>query len=154
MAGTVEAIAIRMAPGAPPQDLRDAAVEAGRGIVGDRYHAGTGTFSGLPGTGRALTLIEAESIAALVDEAGIALDFASSRRNVLTRGVALNDLVGRRFRIGSVECIGTRLCEPCDHLARLTDPGVLRALVHRGGLRADVLKGGEISVGDPILGLP
>ena len=75
---------------------------------------------------------------------------AAARRNVVTRGIDLNALVGRRFRVGEVECLGQRLCEPCAHLQRLTAPGTLRALVHRGGLRADVLTDGTIRVGDAV----
>ena len=77
-------------------------------------------------------------------------DRADARRNVVTRGIDLNALVGRRFRVGDVECLGQRLCEPCAHLERLTVPGTLRGLIHRGGLRADVLTDGTISVGDTI----
>ena len=73
-----------------------------------------------------------------------------SRRNVVVRGVDVDALRGRRFRIGAVECVGRRRCEPCAHLERLTRPGVLRALVHRGGLRADIVAGGELRVGDEV----
>jgi len=75
------------------------------------------------------------------------LGYAEARRNVVTRGIDLNALVGRRFRIGDVECLGQRLCEPCAHLERLTSKGVLRGLIHRGGLRADVLTGGQVTTG-------
>jgi MOSC domain-containing protein YiiM len=73
-----------------------------------------------------------------------------ARRNLVVRGIALDDLIGRRFRVGEVECVGQRRCEPCSHLERMTRPGVLRSLVHRGGLRADVLSDGEIRVGDRV----
>ena len=118
---------------------------AGRGLEGDRYFAGTGSFSHSRGTGRALTLVEAE---ALED---VGLDFAAARRNVVTRGVALNDLVGARFRVGEVECLGRRLCEPCRHLEKLEGEGLMRSLAGRGGLRADVLSDGEIAVGDALV---
>src|SRR3954464_2991215 len=94
-----------------------ARVVAGRGLEGDRYFMGRGSFSHWRGTGRALTLVEAE---ALED---VGLDFAASRRTVVTRGVALNDLVGRRFKVGRVECLGRRLCEPCRHLEKLEGEG-------------------------------
>jgi MOSC domain len=126
---------------------------AGRGLDGDRYAAGLGTFSHPQRRGQDLTLIEAESLDDLAAQ-GLALSPADARRNVVTRGVRLNDLVGHRFAIGEVVCRGARLAEPCAHLARLTAPGVLRGLVHRGGLRADVLDGGELHVGDPIRPLP
>ena len=116
---------------------------AGRGIEGDRYGAGRGTFSG-PGRGYQLTLIEAETLEELK------LPWERARRNVVTRGASLNPLVGRRFRIGGVECIGRRLAEPCAHLEKLSGPGLLRPLVHRGGLRADILVGGTIRLGDEV----
>ena len=119
---------------------------AGRGLDGDRYAAGRGTFSG-PGRGYQLTLVEAETL----DELGVSWERA--RRNVVTRGVSLNALVGRRFRIGEVECIGRRLCEPCAHLEQVSGPGLLRALVHRGGLRADILVGGTIELSDEFVPL-
>jgi hypothetical protein len=116
---------------------------AGRGLVGDRYYERRGTFSG-PGRGYELTLVEAE----ILDS--IDLPWEQARRNIVTRGIALNALVGHRFKIGSVECIGRRLAEPCAHLEKLARPGLLRPLVHRGGLRADILAGGTISVGDSV----
>jgi MOSC domain-containing protein YiiM len=130
-----------------PDAVERAVVVAGRGLEGDRYFAGEGTFSDEPGTGRALTLVEAE----VLDDVG--LEWAAARRNVVTLGVGLNDLVGKRFRIGGVECLGQRLCEPCSHLQKLTEDGMLRALAGRGGLRADVLAGGEVAVGDALVEL-
>ena len=119
---------------------------AGRGLEGDRYAAGRGTFSG-PGRGYELTLVEAE----VLDEINLA--WAEARRNVVTRDIRLNGLVGRRFQVGSAECIGRRLCEPCAHLEKLARPGLLRPLVHRGGLRADVVSDGRIRVGDRVVPL-
>jgi hypothetical protein len=142
--GTVEALAIAPAAEAPMALVDGAAAHAGRGLEGDRYFDGEGTFSNPHSDGHDLTLIEAE----VVDELG--LPPAEARRNVVTRGIDLNALVGRRFRVGEAECVGRRLCEPCAHLQRLTHPGILRDLVHRGGLRADVLAGGEIRVGDEV----
>ena len=111
---------------------------AGRGLSGDRYAAKAGTFTpaGGSGSGYDLTLIEAEALDELELPGVGHLAYAEARRNVVTRGIDLNALVGRRFRIGDVECIGQRLCEPCAHLERLTTKGVLRGLIHRGGLRA------------------
>jgi MOSC domain-containing protein YiiM len=124
--------------------------------VGDRYFDGRGTFSSAHARGHDLTLIEAEALDGLDLPAG-PLAPELTRRNVLTRGVDLNALVGQRFRVGDVECVGRRLCEPCAHLERLTTqagrPGTLRALIHRGGLRADVLTDGEIRVGDVVAAL-
>jgi hypothetical protein len=149
--GTVEGLAVAPAAEAPMHLLEVAQARAGRGLGGDRYAAGAGTFS--PRTGRRpgydLTLIAAEVLDELA-AAGQTLDFAGTRRNVLTRGIDVNALVGRRFRIGDVLCEGRRLCEPCVHLDRLSGPGILRPLIHRGGLRADVLTDGEIRLAAPI----
>ena len=143
--GTIEALAVAPAAEAPMELIDEAEAHAGRGLVGDRYFVGAGTFSNPHSNGHDLTLIEAE----VVDELG--LPPAEARRNVVTRGIDLNALVGRRFRVGEVECVGRRLCEPCAQLQRLTHPGILRDLVHRGGLRADVLGDGAIRVGDEVV---
>jgi MOSC domain-containing protein YiiM len=144
--GSVAAVLIAPEAEAPLVSVDDVAAGAGRGLEGDRYASGQGTFSG-PGRGYQLTLVEAE----VLDE--IDLPWAEARRNVVTRDVALNGLVGRRFRVGSAECIGRRLCEPCAHLERLARPGLLRPLVHRGGLRADIVADGRIRVGDRLVPL-
>jgi MOSC domain-containing protein YiiM len=129
-----------------PVAVDSARVVAGRGLSGDRYFLGKGSFSHWRGTGRALTLVEAE---ALED---IGLSFAAARRNVVTRGVDLNALVGVRFRVGDVECLGRRLCEPCRHLEKLEKRnGLMRELAGRGGLRADVLSDGVVTVGDAVV---
>jgi MOSC domain-containing protein YiiM len=153
-AAAVEAIFIAAESGQLPHPVAEVEALSGRGLRGDRKCLGEGTFSDDAKRGRDLTLIEAEAIEALEAEEGIALEPAASRRNVLTRGIALNDLVGERFRVGKVECIGVELCEPCSRLESLTEPGVLRGLVHRGGLRADILTGGTITIGDPVEPLP
>jgi hypothetical protein len=117
---------------------------AGRGLEGDRYFEGRGTFSGT-GRGYELTLVEQR---ALED---VDLSWEEARRNVVTRGIALNALVGRRFAVGTAECIGRRLAEPCAHLERLVRPGIIQPLVHRAGLRADVVGDGEITLGDSVV---
>ena len=119
----------------------------GRGLEGDRYAAGAGTFTDASARGHDITLIAAEVLDALTLPSGERIAYAEARRNVVTRGIDLDALIGRRFRIGEVECVGQRPCEPCAHLERLTAPGALRALVHRGGLRADVVADGTIEVG-------
>ena len=151
LAGSVEGLAVAAAAEAPMQLLGTARARAGRGLDGDRYAVGAGTFSSRAGRrpGYDLTLIAAEVLDELA-AAGHAIDFAGARRNVLTRGIDVNALVGRTFRIGDVVCRGSRLCEPCVHLDRLSGPGLLRPLIHRGGLRADILTDGEIRVGAPI----
>jgi MOSC domain-containing protein YiiM len=142
-AGRVEAIAIAAEAEAPIELVDQATAVSGRGLAGDRYHEGRGTFSNPHSVGHELTLVEAEAL----HELGFTPQDA--RRNLVTRGIDLNALVGRRFMVGGVECIGRRLCEPCAHLERLS-PGTLRPLVHRGGLRADLLGDGAIRVGDPV----
>ena len=123
---------------------------AGRGLEGDRYAAGSGTFSDRPGK-RDVTLIETEALQAYERESGKKLSAAETRRNLLTQGVRLNDLVDREFQVGAVRLRGLRLSEPCTHLARLTHPETLGGLVHRAGLVAEVLSDGELRVGDEIV---
>jgi MOSC domain-containing protein YiiM len=153
VAGTVEAIAITPQREGAMARVERATARAGRGLEGDRYFEQRGTFTNKHGRGHDLTLVEAEALDDLDLPAG-RLAPEDARRNVVTRGIDLDALVGRRFTIGAVECFGQRLCEPCAHLERLTAaigaPGTLRALIHRGGLRADVLTDGRIAVGDPI----
>jgi MOSC domain-containing protein YiiM len=139
MPGSVEGIHIAAQESELPQAV-DAVDVTADGIVGDRY-----------GQARNLTLIESEALEGLLADSGIELSAAESRRQVLTRGISLNDLVGQRFTVGGVECVGEELCEPCAHLQGLTKQGVLRGLVHRGGLRADIVQGGRIAVGDEIV---
>jgi hypothetical protein len=150
--GRVEMLLVAPEAGAPSVALPQ--VEAtSAGLAGDRYAAGRGTFSGEDRTGEAITLIEAEAIDELSDVLGEPFPAAEARRNVVTRGIDLDALIGRRFRIGDVECLGRRRCEPCAHLQRLTRDGVLRGLVHRGGLRADIVGSGAIAVGDTVAAL-
>ena len=138
--GVVEALVVAPAAEAPVVRVEEAVAVPGRGLEGDRYAAGAGTFaSGRPGSD--LTLIDA----AVLESLGRDIDH---RRNVVVRGTELNGLVGRDFTLGEVQCRGRRLCEPCAHLDRLNDGGVLRPLVHRGGLRADVVAGGTVRIGD------
>jgi MOSC domain-containing protein YiiM len=148
--GTVRAIYLAPAAGAPAVGVPQATVVAGRGLEGDRYFLGVGSFSRWPGEGRAITLIEEEAIEAIRRENGIGLGDGRSRRNVVTAGVVLADLIGKRFRIGGVLLRGARAAAPCHHLERLTSPGTFDAMKGRGGLRADVVEGGIIAVGDPI----
>jgi MOSC domain-containing protein YiiM len=152
-AGTVEAIVVAPDAESSMVQLDRAVARAGRGLEGDRYHDRRGTFSNAHGRGHDLTLIQAEALESLELAAG-PLAPAEARRNLVTRGIDLNALVGRHFRVGGFECFGQRLCEPCAHLERLAaaagKPGTLRALIHKGGLRADVLSDGEIRIGDEI----
>jgi MOSC domain-containing protein YiiM len=151
LTGTVEQIAVAADATAPMQLLASARALTGRGLEGDRYARGAGTFSsrGDRRPGYDLTLIAAEDVEELTAQHPH-LDFASTRRNILTRGIDVNALVGREFTVGDVRCHGLRLAEPCAHLEQIAGPGLLRPLIHRGGLRADVLDDGVITTGDTI----
>jgi MOSC domain-containing protein YiiM len=138
--GTVEQIAIAAEKHALPGTVEEVEVGA-TGISGDRF-----------GARGDITLIEAEALEAFTAESGIELSHEESRRQVLTRGIRLNDLVGKRFTVGEVEVVGRELCEPCNHLQSLTRPGVLRGMVHRAGLNADIVTPGRIAVGDEVNG--
>lgn len=150
--GQVAAIAISPQATGRMRQVAHARALAGRGLEGDRYAAKAGTFTPADATARGydLTLIEAEVLDDLALPGEGELAYVEARRNVVTRGIDLNALVGRHFRLGDVECLGQRLCEPCSHLEHLTTKGVLRGLIHKGGLRADVLTDGRIKQGDPI----
>jgi MOSC domain-containing protein YiiM len=126
----------------------------GKGLEGDRYFRGEGSFSRNPGGGRQVTLVASEMLELLQSEHGIALPASETRRNLVTKGVSLNELVDRVFQVGSVRMKGVRLAEPCSHLERLTQPGVIKGLVHRAGLRADILDEGVLRVGDEIVSSP
>src|SRR6266404_5725397 len=147
--GTV--ISINNAPTAeaPMQSVTEVLAVPGRGLEGDRYFNHKGTFS-QPQPDRELTLIEAEAIEAMKRELDVDYGLGDSRRNVVTRGVPLNHLVGKEFWIGEVKVRGLRLCEPCSHLQKLSHEKVLPGLVHRGGLRAQILIEGIIRVSELI----
>lgn len=134
----------------PMLDVPTVVAVAGRGIEGDRYFLQTGFYSDKPGPDRELTLIELETIDALRHEHGIEIEPGEARRNVITEGVPLNHLVHREFSIGEVIARGIRLCEPCTHLVEVTGRRVLGPLVHRGGLRAQIVRSGRISVQDTV----
>jgi len=149
--GKIVAIHIVAEKGQLPVAVPAVNAIAGKGLEGDRYFRKRGTFSETPGSGREVTLIEAEALEGLAHEYGIELSAAESRRNLLTRGVALNHLVGRTFKAGGVTLRGTRLCEPCKHLEKLAGkPGTLKGLIHRGGLRAEIMADGVIRTGDTL----
>ena len=144
-------VSIHIAPAAEETMISVPEIQAmpARGLEGDRYLKHVGTFS-KPQPDRELTLIEIEAIEALNQELGIEFAQGDSRRNIVTRGVPLNHLVGREFTIGEVRVRGIKLCEPCAHLAKLTRQAVLPGLVHRGGLRAQILTGGIMRPGDVV----
>ena len=146
----VAAIFITPNPGESLTSVKSIRAIVGRGVEGDRNFKNAGTLSKKSGNDRDITLIEAEAIEALARDYGIELGAHESRRNVLTRGVALNHLVGKEFQVGAVRLLGTQLCEPCGHLEKLTRKGVRAGLIHRGGLCARIVTEGEIQVGDAI----
>ena len=147
--GRVDSIHIAAAAKAPMQAVDHVAAIPGVGLEGDRYALKTGTFY-KPQPEFELTLIEAEAIEAILREYKIAMALGEARRNVVTREVPLNHLVGREFTIGTVKIRGIRLCEPCSHLEAVTNSPVIKGLRHRGGLRAQILSQGVIRVGDEI----
>src|SRR6266576_4912434 len=151
--GTVESIHIASTAQGPPQSVPQAMAVPGSGLDGDRYALKLGTFY-KPAPDYELTLIEAEAIEALRRNYRIELAAGEARRNIVTRNVPLNHLVGREFAIGQVHIRGLRLCEPCDHLQKLTGKPVIKGLLHRGGLRAQILTQGTIRVGDTITAVP
>jgi MOSC domain-containing protein YiiM len=152
MTATVVELFSTATAGSPLQSVPEATLEAGRGVMGDRYYAGVGTFSerlkGQPDS--EITLIEIEEIRRFNQLEGSSTTPGEFRRNVVTSGVRLNDLVGRRFNVGAAVLEGMRLCEPCAHLAKLVRPSVLRTMAHRAGLRARIVTGAVIRPGDRI----
>lgn len=144
--GVVEQICVAASAGEPVENPDSVMAIAGRGLEGDRHTAGRGTFpSGVSGS--ALTLIAAE----VCESFDPPLAAVEHRRNLVTRGIDLNALVGQEFRIGDVRCRAMRLCEPCTVIDRYAARPLLRPLVHRGGLRADILEGGQIKLGDELV---
>jgi len=151
--GTVESIHIASTAERPPQSVPQAEAVPGAGLEGDRYALKLGTFY-KPAPDHELTLIEAEAIEALRRDYRVELASGDARRNIVTRNVPLNHLVGKEFAIGEVHIRGIRLCEPCDHLQKVTGKSVIKGLLHRGGLRAQILTPGTIRVGDVITAIP
>ena len=139
---TVEAIHLGKEDVPDLWTVEDVVAVAGKGLEGDRHFHDAGAPAG-----QAITLVEAE----VVEDAGLAP--GETRRQVTVRGVRLNELVGKRFRVGEVECVGIELCEPCSHLESMTRPGIVKELVHRAGINADVVVGGTIRVGDAVVEL-
>jgi MOSC domain-containing protein YiiM len=147
--GRIESIHIAPAAKFPMQEVSEVLAVPGVGLEGDRYALKQGTFF-KPEPDFELTLIEAEAVEAAQREHGLKLTPGESRRNLVTRGVSLNPLVGQEFQIGSVRVRGIRLCEPCSHLQTLTGQPVVKTLPHRAGLRAQILTEGPIRTGDPV----
>ena len=144
--GRVTGIYISPTEGELPEPVESVRAHAGKGLQGNRYFYEEGNAP----AGRAITLISDEAVDEFVQESGVPLTAQQSRRNVSTTGIDLNALVGKRFRVGDVECVGVELCEPCTSLQAMTYPEVLKGMVHRAGLNADILSDGEIAVGDAV----
>jgi hypothetical protein len=147
--GRVEGIFITTAAGQPMIALDAVRAVAGGGLERDRYLLGTGFYSDRQ-SGRQLTLIEAEDLERMEWETGVRLEQRECRRNVVTRGITLAPLIGKRFKVGEVVCEGIRACPPCNHLEELTRPGPLRGLARSGGIRAHILSDGAIRAGDDV----
>jgi MOSC domain-containing protein YiiM len=149
--GTLTGIFIAASAEGPMRSLSEVRAIPGRGLEGDRYSRAAGTFSKGHEPDSELTLIESEAVEALALERSVTLQPSEARRNLVTHGIALNDLVGREFMVGEVRVLGHGLCEPCSHLVRLTGQrAILSGLTHRGGLRAQILVGGTLRVGDAV----
>jgi MOSC domain-containing protein YiiM len=148
--GVVESIYIAPARGTPTESVEQIHVVPGMGIEGDRYYIQSEVRDRHSNPDRELTLIEIEAIEAICHEDGIQISPGQTRRNIVTRGVSLNNFVGHVFSIGNIQLRGIRLCEPCNYLATRTDPRVLRSMAHRGGLRAEILSDGIIHLNDII----
>ena len=151
--GKIISIYIASKGSGPVESVDEIRAVPGKGLEGDRYFSQQGHFSNKPGPDRQVTLIEIEAINALQRERGITLSPGEARRNLVTLGVPLNHLVGVQFKVGDVTLKGVRLCEPCEHLEQMTQPGVRSGLVHRGGLRAEIVSEGVIRVGDMLEGI-
>jgi MOSC domain-containing protein YiiM len=147
-----EVVSIQIAPDATDEleNIKQIKAVEGMGLEGDRYYKRTGTYSNKHDESREATFIESEALEALASDYHIELKGAESRRNISTRGVALNHLVGKEFKVGEAVFRGIRLCEPCTHLEEVSGKPVRKGLIHRGGLRAQIVKSGLIQVGDEV----
>ena len=148
--GTVVSIHVAPEAAAVPVSVKEVRAVAGKGLEGDRYYRKKGTYSAKDGPDRQVTLIESEAVDALGREYGIGMEPGETRRNIVTRDVSLNHLVGREFTVGVARMRGIRLAEPCGHMEEVSGKKARAGLVHRGGLRAEILVGGVIRVGDEI----
>ena len=152
---SIKSIFIAESSESPMESISTAELIAGQGVVGDRYFKGCGTFSkklaGLPDV--ELTLIESEEIDSFNSQFNYQFGHGEFRRNIVTADIRLNELEGKEFTVGNVRLKGIRLCEPCAHLANILTQDIIPELVHRTGLRAQILAGGTINVGDQFASL-
>ena len=120
-------------------------VLANQGIVGDRH------FNEFNDPYNQITLIESENIDNYNVKYGLNIPYKDFRRNIITKGIKLNDLVGKRFQIGKVELEGIDLCRPCKHLSEILDQdNIIKEFLRRGGLRCQILSSSSIEVGNKI----
>jgi MOSC domain-containing protein YiiM len=144
---TVVEIWLTPTAAAPMRRVPSARLVAGRGLEGDRYALGGGTWARYPDLEKQLTLVDGADVAAVAAEAGVPLTPGDTRRNLVTAGVDLPALVGRWFAVGDALLFGVKRCPPCAHLERLTGARLVKAMVHRGGINAAVFAGGEVAEG-------
>lgn len=152
MTGRVKQILVGAEAGSPLESRAAATLEAGRGVVGDRYYFSRGTFSRKLGGSPAVeaTLIEQEEIDAFNAASGRSCSGRDFRRNLVTEGVRLADLIGRDFRVGTATLRGIRFCEPCAHLSAMLGPEIMEHMVHKAGIRAQIIEGGVVRPSDSI----
>lgn len=148
--GTVEHIHIASEAAKPMVALATAEIIVGQGIAGDRYANKSGRYSDYPGAGRHVTIIEIEVLEDIAQFLGIGFLPHESRRNLTTRGIRLNPLIGKKVQMGPVVLDVIRFCDPCAYLQTMLGEPVLKPLVDRAGIRCDVITGGQIKVGDSI----
>jgi MOSC domain-containing protein YiiM len=132
---------------APMRRVPTARLVAGRGLEGDRYALGGGTWAQYPDLEKQLTLIDTADVAAVAAEVGVPLTPGDTRRNLVTAGIDLSALEGRWFTVGDALLFGVKRCPPCTHLERLTGARLIKAMVHRGGINAAVFAGAQIAEG-------
>ena len=151
-AGTVLEIFTTSAANQPMVGHSEAEALAGQGLAGDRYALGVGFYSNNPITSgaRELTLIDQRAISQVTEQTGLPFSNIESRRNLITTGIELDALIGQAFSVGEIVCEGVRACPPCVHLEELTGKKIMKSLVRTGGLRARIVQGGTIRVGDTI----
>ena len=148
---TILQLLIASSPSSPMESRPEVRAVPGKGIEGDRYFNGTGTFSPHPHKPDfEITFIEQEKIDEFVRESGLSFTAQHARRNVVTQGVDLNALVAKEFMAGGIRLLGVRLCDPCNYLAKQTSPLTLSGLVHKGGLRVQILSEGILRTGDVV----
>ena len=148
--GSVLEIWLAGAAAEPMRRVPTVEAVAGRGLAGDRYALGGGTWARYPDLEKQVTLIDRDDVAAVAADTGAALSPGDTRRNLVTTGIDLPSLVGHWFTVGDVLLFGMKRCPPCTHLEEITGKKIMKALVHRGGVRARIVEGGWIRVGDPI----